>query len=81
MHISIEIIDISVYTVGVVDSRIRALLLHVGHGQIAAAHHKDVKFSELLDVVDGKLEAALDLQVANVCRENAADAAADLHIY
>lgn len=63
------------------DSRIRALLLHIGHGQIPAAHHKDVKLSQLLDVVDSKLEAALDIQVTHLCRENAAAAAADLHIY
>lgn len=39
-------------------SRIRAHLLHVGHGQIPAVHHKHVKLSKLLDVVDGNLETA-----------------------
>lgn len=44
-------------------------------------HHKDVKLSELLDVVHSKLDASLDFNATKVCRVDAADAAADLLIH
>lgn len=62
-------------------SRVGAALLVVGHSQVVALHHKDVELSQLLDVVDSKLDAPLDFDVGEVGRVNAADAAADLLEY
>lgn len=77
---NITIYDRSDHTVYNKRLRVGAAPLAVGRGQIPAVHHKDVKLSELLDVVHSKLDAALDFNVTKVCRVNAAHAAADLLI-
>lgn len=45
------------------DSRVRSAPLEVGRSQVVATGHKDVKLPQLLDVVDGELDASLHLQV------------------
>lgn len=54
-------------------SRVRAVLFVVGHSQIVALHHEDVKLSQLLDEVHCKLDAPLDFNVID-----AANAATNL---
>lgn len=58
--------------------RVRTVLLGVSNSQIIAVHHKYVKLSNFLDVVQSKLDASLDFDVANVSQVKAADAAIDL---
>lgn len=47
-------------------SRVRAALLRVSGGQVLTLSHKDVEFSQLLDVVDGEYDVSLNLQVPTV---------------
>lgn len=58
--------------------RLRAVPLGVGHSQVPAVHHKDLKLPKFLNVVHSKLDASLDFNVTTVCRVNAAHAATDL---
>lgn len=44
-------------------SRIRAAPFCVGGSQVLTASHEDVKLSQPLNVVDGELDAPLNLQV------------------
>lgn len=43
------------------NSRVGAVSLRVDRSQVVALSNKDVKLAELLNVVDGKLDVALDL--------------------
>lgn len=61
--------------------RVGTVLLGVRHSQTPTEHHKDLKLSELLDVGQCKLYAALDLSVSDVCRADAVQAAAHLFIH
>lgn len=47
-------------------SRIWAAPLWVDYSQVSALSHKDVKLSELLDVVDGELDVSLNLHIPKV---------------
>lgn len=47
-------------------SRIRATPLLVDCSQVLALSHKDVKLSEALNVVNGELDAPLDLHIPEV---------------